>query len=139
MLIHFNTSFLSVGLGAGFFAVCFGSPVDVVKSRVMGMELCAYWQIILHCTDMSLICICAYHVLYGCICMGALVHNGEWMKPHETLAHVRCKIDLYLHWYHPSCKGYCMLCCKGDYIEPVLLHILQGTLRAGSREWWIAL
>lgn len=24
------------GLGAGFFAVCFGSPVDVVKSRMMG-------------------------------------------------------------------------------------------------------
>ncbi|KAG1669690.1 hypothetical protein FOA52_002074 [Chlamydomonas sp. UWO 241] len=24
------------GLGAGFFAVCIGSPVDVVKSRVMG-------------------------------------------------------------------------------------------------------
>jgi solute carrier family 25 uncoupling protein 8/9 len=24
------------GLGAGFFAVCLGSPVDVVKSRVMG-------------------------------------------------------------------------------------------------------
>ena len=24
------------GLGAGFFAVCFGSPVDVVKSRLMG-------------------------------------------------------------------------------------------------------
>ena len=27
------------GLGAGFFAVCFGSPVDVVKSRLMGMAL----------------------------------------------------------------------------------------------------
>lgn len=26
------------GLGAGFFAVCFGSPVDVVKSRMMGKE-----------------------------------------------------------------------------------------------------
>lgn len=25
-----------LGLGAGFFAVCFGSPVDVVKSRIMG-------------------------------------------------------------------------------------------------------
>lgn len=25
------------GLGAGFFAVCFGSPVDVVKSRLMGI------------------------------------------------------------------------------------------------------
>lgn len=24
------------GLGAGFFAVCFGSPVDVIKSRMMG-------------------------------------------------------------------------------------------------------
>lgn len=24
------------GLGAGFFAVCIGSPVDVVKSRIMG-------------------------------------------------------------------------------------------------------
>ena len=24
------------GLGAGFFAVCIGSPVDVVKSRMMG-------------------------------------------------------------------------------------------------------
>lgn len=30
---------LLAGLGAGFFAVCVGSPVDVVKSRVMG-ELC---------------------------------------------------------------------------------------------------
>jgi solute carrier family 25 uncoupling protein 8/9 len=27
---------LVAGLGAGFFAVCVGSPVDVVKSRVMG-------------------------------------------------------------------------------------------------------
>ncbi|CAI7791381.1 unnamed protein product [Closterium sp. NIES-54] len=27
---------LIAGLGAGFFAVCIGSPVDVVKSRVMG-------------------------------------------------------------------------------------------------------
>ncbi|KAK9909586.1 hypothetical protein WJX75_004503 [Coccomyxa subellipsoidea] len=27
---------LASGLGAGFFAVCFGSPVDVVKSRLMG-------------------------------------------------------------------------------------------------------
>lgn len=27
---------LLAGLGAGFFAVCVGSPVDVVKSRVMG-------------------------------------------------------------------------------------------------------
>ncbi|KAG2447691.1 hypothetical protein HYH02_007151 [Chlamydomonas schloesseri] len=27
---------LAAGLGAGFFAVCIGSPVDVVKSRVMG-------------------------------------------------------------------------------------------------------
>lgn len=27
------------GLGAGFFAVCFGSPVDVVKSRLMGTDL----------------------------------------------------------------------------------------------------
>eukprot|EP00195_Chlamydomonas_chlamydogama_P013027 CAMPEP_0202900304 /NCGR_PEP_ID=MMETSP1392-20130828/10982_1 /ASSEMBLY_ACC=CAM_ASM_000868 /TAXON_ID=225041 /ORGANISM="Chlamydomonas chlamydogama, Strain SAG 11-48b" /LENGTH=277 /DNA_ID=CAMNT_0049586673 /DNA_START=151 /DNA_END=984 /DNA_ORIENTATION=+ len=27
---------LVAGLGAGFFAVCIGSPVDVVKSRVMG-------------------------------------------------------------------------------------------------------
>ncbi|PON36922.1 Mitochondrial brown fat uncoupling protein [Parasponia andersonii] len=27
---------LLAGLGAGFFAVCFGSPVDVVKSRMMG-------------------------------------------------------------------------------------------------------
>lgn len=26
---------LASGLGAGFFAVCFGSPVDVVKSRLM--------------------------------------------------------------------------------------------------------
>lgn len=24
------------GLGAGFFAVCVGSPVDVIKSRMMG-------------------------------------------------------------------------------------------------------
>ena len=28
---------LASGLGAGFFAVCIGSPVDVVKSRMMGM------------------------------------------------------------------------------------------------------
>lgn len=27
---------LASGLGAGFFAVCIGSPVDVVKSRLMG-------------------------------------------------------------------------------------------------------
>jgi solute carrier family 25 uncoupling protein 8/9 len=27
---------LRQGLGAGFVAVCVGSPVDVVKSRVMG-------------------------------------------------------------------------------------------------------
>lgn len=27
---------LLAGLGAGFFAVCIGSPVDVVKSRMMG-------------------------------------------------------------------------------------------------------
>ncbi|GIL56240.1 hypothetical protein Vafri_11674 [Volvox africanus] len=27
---------LLAGLGAGFFAVCIGSPVDVVKSRIMG-------------------------------------------------------------------------------------------------------
>jgi hypothetical protein len=27
---------LAAGLGAGFFAVCCGSPVDVVKSRMMG-------------------------------------------------------------------------------------------------------
>jgi hypothetical protein len=27
---------LFAGLGAGFIAVCCGSPVDVVKSRVMG-------------------------------------------------------------------------------------------------------
>jgi len=27
---------LASGLGAGFFAVCVGSPVDVVKSRMMG-------------------------------------------------------------------------------------------------------
>lgn len=25
------------GLGAGFFAVCVGSPMDVIKSRMMGM------------------------------------------------------------------------------------------------------
>jgi hypothetical protein len=30
---------LVAGLGAGFFAVCVGSPVDVVKSRVMGERL----------------------------------------------------------------------------------------------------
>jgi hypothetical protein len=29
---------LVAGLGAGFFAVCVGSPVDVVKSRVMGRQ-----------------------------------------------------------------------------------------------------
>ena len=28
---------IASGLGAGFFAVCIGSPVDVVKSRMMGM------------------------------------------------------------------------------------------------------
>ena len=27
---------IASGLGAGFFAVCVGSPVDVVKSRIMG-------------------------------------------------------------------------------------------------------
>lgn len=27
---------LLAGLGAGFFAVCIGSPIDVVKSRMMG-------------------------------------------------------------------------------------------------------
>ena len=31
---------LASGLGAGFFAVCVGSPVDVVKSRMMG-ALCS--------------------------------------------------------------------------------------------------
>lgn len=30
------------GLGAGFVAVCVGSPVDVVKSRVMGDKVGAY-------------------------------------------------------------------------------------------------
>ena len=30
---------LASGLGAGFFAVCIGSPVDVVKSRMMGKLL----------------------------------------------------------------------------------------------------
>ena len=30
------------GLGAGFFAVCLGSPVDVVKSRVMGRCNCPH-------------------------------------------------------------------------------------------------
>ena len=29
-------SLVGQGLGAGFVAVCVGSPVDVVKSRVMG-------------------------------------------------------------------------------------------------------
>eukprot|EP00882_Tetradesmus_deserticola_P023067 GHRQ01025098.1.p2 GENE.GHRQ01025098.1~~GHRQ01025098.1.p2 ORF type:complete len:109 (-),score=4.70 GHRQ01025098.1:1124-1450(-) len=33
---------LFAGLGAGFFAVCVGSPVDVVKSRVMG-ECQQHW------------------------------------------------------------------------------------------------
>lgn len=33
---------LVAGLGAGFFAVCVGSPVDVVKSRVMGEFLCVF-------------------------------------------------------------------------------------------------
>jgi hypothetical protein len=32
---------LVAGLGAGFFAVCVGSPVDVVKSRVMGESAAA--------------------------------------------------------------------------------------------------
>jgi hypothetical protein len=31
---------LASGLGAGFFAVCIGSPVDVVKSRLMGAHDC---------------------------------------------------------------------------------------------------
>lgn len=30
---------LAAGVGAGFFAVCIGSPVDVVKSRIMGKAL----------------------------------------------------------------------------------------------------
>ena len=30
---------ITAGLGAGFFAVCIGSPVDVVKSRVMGARV----------------------------------------------------------------------------------------------------
>lgn len=32
---------LASGLGAGFVAVCVGSPVDVVKSRLMGAPCCA--------------------------------------------------------------------------------------------------
>ena len=38
---------LASGLGAGFFAVISGSPVDVVKSRLMGMPsiyLCSTWR-----------------------------------------------------------------------------------------------
>jgi hypothetical protein len=35
---------LVAGLGAGFFAVCVGSPVDVVKSRVMGEPSCSSLQ-----------------------------------------------------------------------------------------------
>ena len=34
---------LLAGLGAGFFAVCCGSPVDVVKSRMMGEGVCRGW------------------------------------------------------------------------------------------------
>jgi len=33
---------IASGLGAGFVAVCVGSPVDVVKSRVMGDSTGAY-------------------------------------------------------------------------------------------------
>ncbi len=52
---------LASGLGAGFFAVCFGSPVDVVKSRLMG-ECCVpinFWlrfptaSRLLNCQGMS--------------------------------------------------------------------------------------
>jgi solute carrier family 25 uncoupling protein 8/9 len=34
------------GLGAGFFAVICGSPVDVVKSRLMGVQATAAWQLL---------------------------------------------------------------------------------------------
>ena len=33
---------MASGLGAGFVACCVGSPVDVVKSRVMGDSVGAY-------------------------------------------------------------------------------------------------
>ncbi len=38
---------IASGLGAGFFAVCVGSPVDVVKSRMMGMSrtLHSMWSV----------------------------------------------------------------------------------------------
>jgi solute carrier family 25 uncoupling protein 8/9 len=45
---------LVAGLGAGFFAVCVGSPVDVVKSRVMG-----------ECP--TCVCVC----LFDCVCGAA--------------------------------------------------------------------
>jgi solute carrier family 25 (mitochondrial uncoupling protein), member 8/9 len=37
---------ISAGLGAGFAAVCVGSPVDVVKSRMMGAKPGQYSNII---------------------------------------------------------------------------------------------
>ena len=42
---NIGTHILS-GLGAGFAAVCVGSPVDVVKSRMMGARLGEYSNII---------------------------------------------------------------------------------------------
>lgn len=38
------------GLGAGFVAVCVGSPVDVVKSRVMGDKVA---RLLRHCTHVA--------------------------------------------------------------------------------------
>ena len=43
---------LASGLGAGFFAVVCGSPVDVVKSRLMGRPQSSIY-ITLHCNDNS--------------------------------------------------------------------------------------
>lgn len=60
---------LASGLGAGFFAVCIGSPVDVVKSRMMGMHairLCGCNVVHLNMHS---------NMLYVCACMPA-VHKA---------------------------------------------------------------
>lgn len=53
---------LASGLGAGFFAVCIGSPVDVVKSRMMGMpSVCVSSGLL---ADWSrLLCLLCHHLL----------------------------------------------------------------------------
>jgi hypothetical protein len=48
---------LVAGLGAGFFAVCVGSPVDVVKSRVMGEWAAAAAAAMGHAWHSNVICI----------------------------------------------------------------------------------